>query len=101
LHTRVAFDHMKLPGKWSIQVPPEDIFSSGVKKNCRRSGVPVDFRLQAGYGDSYFFIASFIEDPQSTREIRNAEPLRHARSAPEALATWVAMKSIRGGDRQS
>ena len=29
---------------------------------CRRSGVPVDLRLQAGYDHSYFFIASFIED---------------------------------------
>jgi hypothetical protein len=25
----------------------------------------------------------------------------HARSAPEAFAVWVAMKSISGGDRQS
>jgi S-formylglutathione hydrolase len=29
---------------------------------CRRSGVPLDLRLQAGYDHSYFFIASFIED---------------------------------------
>ena len=26
---------------------------------------------------------------------------RQARSTPDALATWVAMKSISGGDRQS
>jgi len=29
---------------------------------CRRAGVPLELRLQAGYDHSYFFIASFIED---------------------------------------
>ena len=29
---------------------------------CRRSGVPLELRLQQGYDHSYFFIATFIED---------------------------------------
>ena len=29
---------------------------------CKRSGVPLDLRLQDGYDHSYFFIATFIED---------------------------------------
>jgi S-formylglutathione hydrolase len=33
-----------------------------LKEACRRSGVALDLRLQAGYDHSYFFIASFIED---------------------------------------
>ncbi len=33
-----------------------------LKEACRRSGVSLDLRLQAGYDHSYFFIASFIED---------------------------------------
>ncbi len=33
-----------------------------LEEACRRSGVPLDLRLQAGYDHSYFFIASFIED---------------------------------------
>src|SRR5205809_6882264 len=33
-----------------------------LKEACRRTGVPLDLRLQAGYDHSYFFIASFIED---------------------------------------
>jgi len=33
-----------------------------LREACRRSGVPLDLRLQAGYDHSYFFIASFIED---------------------------------------
>src|SRR3989442_1494123 len=30
LHTRVAFDHMKLPGNWSIQLPC-DILASALR----------------------------------------------------------------------
>jgi S-formylglutathione hydrolase len=33
-----------------------------LEEACRRSGVPLELRLQAGYDHSYFFIASFIED---------------------------------------
>ncbi len=33
-----------------------------LKEACRRAGVSLDLRLQAGYDHSYFFIASFIED---------------------------------------
>ena len=33
-----------------------------LKEACKRAGVPLDLRLQAGYDHSYFFIASFIED---------------------------------------
>jgi len=33
-----------------------------LKDACRRAGVALDLRLQAGYDHSYFFIASFIED---------------------------------------
>jgi S-formylglutathione hydrolase len=33
-----------------------------LQQACRRSGVPLELRLQAGYDHSYFFIASFIED---------------------------------------
>src|SRR5256885_5455706 len=33
-----------------------------LEEACRRAGVPLDLRLQAGYDHSYFFIASFIED---------------------------------------
>jgi S-formylglutathione hydrolase len=33
-----------------------------LKEACRRSGVALDLRLQAGYDHSYFFIASFIDD---------------------------------------
>ena len=33
-----------------------------LEEACRRSGVRLDLRLQAGYDHSYFFIASFIED---------------------------------------
>jgi S-formylglutathione hydrolase len=33
-----------------------------LKEACRRAGVPLDLRLQAGYDHSYFFIATFIED---------------------------------------
>jgi S-formylglutathione hydrolase len=29
---------------------------------CKRSGVPLELRLQQGYDHSYFFIATFIED---------------------------------------
>jgi len=33
-----------------------------LKQACERAGVPITFRMQAGYDHSYFFIASFIED---------------------------------------
>jgi S-formylglutathione hydrolase len=33
-----------------------------LREACRRSGVPLDLRLQEGYDHSYFFIATFIED---------------------------------------
>jgi S-formylglutathione hydrolase len=33
-----------------------------LQEACRRSGVPLELRLQAGYDHSYFFIATFIED---------------------------------------
>jgi S-formylglutathione hydrolase len=33
-----------------------------LEEACRRSGVPLELRLQAGYDHSYFFIATFIED---------------------------------------
>jgi S-formylglutathione hydrolase len=33
-----------------------------LEQACRRAGVPLELRLQAGYDHSYFFIASFIED---------------------------------------
>jgi S-formylglutathione hydrolase len=33
-----------------------------LQEACRRSGVPLILRLQAGYDHSYFFIASFVED---------------------------------------
>jgi len=33
-----------------------------LQEACRRAGVPLELRLQAGYDHSYFFIASFIED---------------------------------------
>lgn len=33
-----------------------------LKEACRRAGVSLDLRLQAGYDHSYFFIASFVED---------------------------------------
>ena len=33
-----------------------------LEEACRRAGVRLDLRLQAGYDHSYFFIASFIED---------------------------------------
>ena len=33
-----------------------------LEEACRRAGVPLELRLQAGYDHSYFFIASFIED---------------------------------------
>src|SRR5947199_6038293 len=33
-----------------------------LEEACRRAGVPLDLRLQAGYDHSYFFIASFIDD---------------------------------------
>lgn len=33
-----------------------------LREACRRAGVSLDLRLQAGYDHSYFFIASFIED---------------------------------------
>ena len=33
-----------------------------LEEACRRAGVSLDLRLQAGYDHSYFFISSFIED---------------------------------------
>ena len=33
-----------------------------LREACRRAGVSLDLRLQAGYDHSYFFIASFVED---------------------------------------
>ena len=33
-----------------------------LQEACRRAGVPLELRLQAGYDHSYFFIATFIED---------------------------------------
>jgi S-formylglutathione hydrolase len=33
-----------------------------LEEACRRSGVALELRLQAGYDHSYFFIATFIED---------------------------------------
>jgi S-formylglutathione hydrolase len=33
-----------------------------LQEACRRAGVGLELRLQAGYDHSYFFIASFIED---------------------------------------
>jgi S-formylglutathione hydrolase len=33
-----------------------------LREACRRSGVPLDLRLQEGYDHSYFFISTFIED---------------------------------------
>jgi len=48
-----------------------------LEEACRRAGVSLDLRLQEDCDQNYL------------------------RSAPEALAVCVAMKSIRGGDRQS
>src|SRR6266571_3089874 len=39
LQTRVAFDHMKLPGKWSIQVGDEDILVSAFRAFERKHTV--------------------------------------------------------------
>ena len=33
-----------------------------LEEACRRAGVPLTLRLQAGYDHSYFFIATFIEE---------------------------------------
>ena len=33
-----------------------------LEEACRRSGVPLDLRLQAGYDHSYFFISTFVDE---------------------------------------
>lgn len=41
----------------------ESQLKPGLLENaCERAGVSLDLRMQEGYDNSYFFIASFIED---------------------------------------
>src|SRR5713101_1859292 len=106
LQTRVAFDHMKLPGNWSIQLPcdiPASAFPA-LRASIAFFSYCVRWRTETGLGSR----PKGNKNAPGSRGAAIAE-IRvdlglgpaHARSAPEAFAVWVAMKSIRGGDRQS
>src|SRR6266849_757805 len=97
LQTRVAFDHMKLPGKWSIQLPCDILVSAFPALARKHTIVRITFRRrriltnpESKDRNPLRRIPRGNENAPGSRGAAIAEirfDLRHARSVPEALAT--------------
>ena len=53
----ILIDQGSSDGSLKDQLLPENFVSAAKEK-----GVKVDYRLQEGYGHSYFFVSTFVED---------------------------------------